>query len=76
MPLHRELDPWGLCSFPGPPPRRLLTFDFSCPWLGGTKPARSRDKRQDARSNRAMAGWGGVSGSLPETLSDPGPPSD
>lgn len=42
------------------PPRRgdSLTFDFSCPRPGGTRPARSRERRQDARSSRAMAGCG------------------
>lgn len=38
-------------------PGGLLTLDFSCPRPGGTNPARSRDRRQDARSSRAMAGW-------------------
>lgn len=59
---------------PDPHPRGSLTFDFSCPRLGGTKPARSSERRQDARSSRAMVGWGRVSGS-PKMLSDPGPPS-
>lgn len=39
-------------------PRGSLTLDFSCPRPGGTNPARSRDRRQDARRIRAMAGWG------------------
>lgn len=56
-----------------PGSRGSLTLDFSCPRLGGTKPARSRERRQDARRSRAMAGCS-VSGS-PQTLWDPGPPS-
>lgn len=43
-------------SFLCPRPTRL-TLDLSCPRLGGMKPARSRDRRQDARSSRAMADW-------------------
>lgn len=59
---------------PATHPRGSLTIDFSCPRLGGTKPARSRERRQDARKSRAMVGGGRVSDS-PETLSDPGPQS-
>lgn len=58
--------PGGYARSPARHPGGSLTFDFSCPRLG-TRPARSREKRQDARSSRAMARGGCVS-DWPEAL--------